>query len=188
MGTHPLSNLPKRTPDAMTTPNSAPKPPLTGVGGWLAFLCIALTLLSPLVSVGQTIKVYEELAPRFAAFPPLRIGWMIEVILFGAMVLYGVYTGLQLWSKNTGAVVHAKRLFVLMPIATAVGCVPYFLIGLPTDAVAGIATESGKDIVKTVIACALWYAYLNRSRRARNTFPQDFPAALPPSVSKGPTA
>jgi hypothetical protein len=166
------------------------KPPVTGVGGWLLFLCYALTVFSPLNWIRESVAsyhVFKRVVPVYPLFGPryaLITLITLLTLITGAVMLFGLYAGVQLWRERRGAVTLARRFLVLVPLVPLAGPIPYaFLPGVPVNLKA-----VAEGFLFTLFWAVLWYSYLRRSVRVENTFPEAFPAPVrPPASSPPPT-
>jgi hypothetical protein len=119
-----------------------------------------------------------------AAYPPRRTAYVLATLITGAVMLFGLYAGIQLWRERRGAVTLARRFVVLVPLVPLAGSIPYAI--LPGFTVNLKAVAEG--FLYTLIWAVLWYSYLRRSIRVENTFPAAFPASVrPPDSSPPPT-
>jgi len=146
-------------------------PQYRGVGGWLLFFIISLTIITPAI---QSYIVYNEWTLYVAAPSPLllnvfAVDWSMRAIL----IVFGIYAGVQLWRVKPGAPRIAKTYLVAIFVQQIV----LVLIGLWTvSKVAADPENIGSVIIqplRSFIYVAVWYAYLNKSRRVASTY-QDF--------------
>ncbi|HLA64592.1 MAG TPA: DUF4339 domain-containing protein [Rhodothermales bacterium] len=78
---------------------AAPYPDrLRGVGGWLSFFCVSITILSPLVTCGQLLTGWEEAKPAFEIYPSVKTAMIVEIIFTICVVLYGIVAGILILS------------------------------------------------------------------------------------------
>jgi hypothetical protein len=78
--------------------DSTTKGNLTGIGGWLLFFCLVLTVFSPLLTVAIGISHNYETS-----------GWVLAL----GRATYGIYAGVLLWEKRKCARTHIKVYFGL---------------------------------------------------------------------------
>ncbi|MCM2315177.1 MAG: DUF2569 domain-containing protein [Thermoanaerobaculia bacterium] len=136
---------------------------LIGVRGWLLFLCILLTIVSPLLGLGSIAVV---------ASSPGNLGViLLFAIVVGAEVALNLVAGLRLWQRRPGAVRFAKRVLVLNLILGA------FTILLDPNAGDYSSAESGAAVargcsswLRAAIFTAIWYSYLSKSKRVAATY------------------
>ncbi len=82
-----------------------------GVGGWLLFLCVSLTILSPVATVISLIYSFSQAGPFFDDYPGLMRVCMADVFLSGALMIFSVYAGVALWRRKANAVRGSPMLF-----------------------------------------------------------------------------
>lgn len=171
------------TPKSPTTTDVAiEKNNLNGVKGWLLFLCITLTILSPLISFGQIGFEWIEFKSYFNTFPSLRTFVLIDTILNMGLIGFSIYAGYLLWSVKQNAVEIAKAYFltrlaygIIMPL------VFMSVSDLHIDDIE-IINAFIKQAVSGIIAFSIiWFTYLNRSKRVRATYSTDAVASIVPS-------
>lgn len=138
------------------------------VGGWLLVFCLILTVVYPTTSL---YRIFSHSIPTaFAAHALSRILLLtVYSVLFGAVAVFSFITGLRLWLVKPNAVDLARRYLLTYLIAN----VPYFLFWIlvirPTKQVA-FAEMGWYHVVGPVASVALWYTYLEHSKRVRNTY------------------
>jgi len=84
---------------------------------------------------------------------------------------FSIYAGVALWQKKQDAVRIAKRYFVTFLLYTVVASALPFMAGLPSQANEAMIAELFKDASRSFLFFGIWYSYLNKSRRVKNTFP-----------------
>jgi len=149
---------------------AAVQPEYQGVGGWLLFFCISLTVLGPLLTVASLITGFGISAEAFREFPGLLVMLIIDTVLSLGIAGFGLYAGLQLWRVRPGAVLTAKKY-----LYCALG---YHILGIGLPWIAGLSPEDTKamivdgirDTVRGLIYFAIWFSYLNQSKRVKATY------------------
>jgi hypothetical protein len=165
----PLQN-PSREKQA--APQGAiPDPKLVGVWGWLLLLCVGLTILGPLASMGEIAKSYQQTKALFSTVAGLESFFIAVLVLSVVQILASFCIGVMLWSRQPGA--HRFAQWFLLG-NTALTCVAPFLIYLFVDMPAGsggqVLSESLPDIFRTAVPSLIWYWYLEKSKRVRATY------------------
>jgi hypothetical protein len=144
-----------------------------GVGGWLAFLIAGMLVIGPLLSIA---RVTTEFGMTEMQFPVLlesaewlsfkRAEW-IAVLIFSAISIYG---GFGLWKKRTPDVVAKAKLVLWFnyPISVAATSIiiPAMMMPMAKDDIA----KAVFTLLASLIGVGIWTAYLNRSKRVRNTY------------------
>jgi hypothetical protein len=168
----------KKLPDAPSHQSSAPADvsgpdtALKGVKGWLLFFCVSLTILAPLATLGQLGMEWNETAPYFTRFPSLHTAVMLETLMSIGLMAFSIYAGSALWSVKPKAVKIAKNYLLTMLAYSIVS--PFVIIGvadLPSAATSAMTAEGAKQAFRGLIGFAIWFTYLNRSKRVRATYP-----------------
>ena len=143
---------------------------IRGVGGWLLFLCILLSVITPLTLLagcGSTGTLADALAGRF----PIYVRWL-RICEFAELGLgfYCIYAGVKLWKVGRGAVVRTQTfLFAYLLFAELRAITPY-LGELTADMQRKLLAVYGVAALKTFVFAAVWHQYLARSVRVKNTY------------------
>jgi cell shape-determining protein MreD len=150
---------------------------LVGVGGWLRFLSIFLTILVPmgvaLQIVGFCIGFYQD----HGYAPSIGDGELgLPLLLYLLVAIFAIVAGSGLWQKRNNAVGTAKKYFVSTVVVSFVHpFASYFTWNDDTRFFSRPAVDS--MILPTIVSVAIsifwaviWIKYLDESRRVRNTF------------------
>ncbi len=171
-----------------------------GVGGWLLFLCLKLTVLLPL----GMLYALAILASTIASLPKdtVIISAVIANIVIGlGIVALSIYAGISLWSIRPGAVRLAKAYLIahlMYTIALAFECIiamPLLLssaTGSSSPDVGGqLFFQLSMSLVAIQIAVSgvahftIWYLYLCKSKRVRATYsPSGIAARMEPEAGR----
>lgn len=144
---------------------------LKGVKGWLLFLCLWLTVLMPLFTLGQLYLEWIEAEPYFEQFPTLKSVVILATLCLIGLNAFGIYAGFALWSVKPDAVKIAKNFFITLLAYSFVS--PFVFAGvsgLPSEVVSAIKTEGVGQAIKTIMAFAVWFTYLHKSKRVQATY------------------
>lgn len=144
---------------------------LVGVGGWLLFFCISLTILSPVATAISLIYSFSQTGAYFNIYPGLKAISIADVFLSAALMTFSVYAGATLWRKRPNAVRIAKSYLFAFLGYTAIAAVLPFMAGLPSSANETLIGEAVKGLVRGFLAFGIWYSYLNNSKRVKATYP-----------------
>ena len=170
-------------PQQQTVP-AEPSP--RGVGGWLLFFVISLTILTP---ISLCYNAYNELKfyranPSQLLFKTIAIDVSLRVIV----AMLGIYAGIQLWRQKAGAPQVAKTYLVSVAVQQLL------LVGLGIWLANKVRASLPDDIesvllepIRTFIYILIWYSYLNKSKRVAATFPASVQSAASAPVSLPPT-
>lgn len=139
------------------------------VRGWLLVLCLMLTIIGPLVSVGLMAHTYEAFAPNLVGSAGLQAAVFGSLSLSTCSVAFGVYAGLRLWLVKPNAVVTAKYALLAGLAADIVTSVIAVAAG-PMHAVGPLLRQVEIDMIPGLLFFTLCFAYLNRSSRVRATY------------------
>lgn len=148
------------------TRNDSVVPP--AVTGWLLVLCLLLTLVYPASSL---YAIFWVAIPKLiAAHNPTRLLLLAAYSgVFATLAVFSFFAGVKLWLVKPQAVRFARR--YLLGYLTA--NISYFgfwtLVVRPTQAL-GLAEMGWYYLVGPVASTALWYFYLEHSKRVRETY------------------
>ena len=126
----------------------------TGVGGWLLFFCVSLTILAPLPMLMRASSGWH-LIPRYL-FDDLRL-------------LYGMVVGAALWLKQPVSLMLLRIYFI---IAAAMAVLSVLnLVSAALRAHESLFLMPGfTPTFWSVGIILLWFAYFRKSARVRNTY------------------
>lgn len=143
---------------------------LHGIKGWLLLFVVGLTVLSPLMGLGQTAAAFADAERRAPVLLSME-GWSnyksaTWVLLMAAIAWqWRVVWGLTR-HRVPLSVRQTQRFLLLAPGLIVLGDIVLATtlmdLTAPAEWVAGL--------FKGYVASAVWYAYFARSRRVRNTY------------------
>jgi hypothetical protein len=167
-----MNENPIPTTAVHSTQTAAPltDPKYKGVGGWLLFFCLSLTVFSPLITIVAIAASYTDTIQLLDRFPGMTAITVIDTFLSVGVMAFSVYAGVGLWRVKPCAVQTAKRYLLCLLAYTAVESILPFMAGLPSDMNETLITEVLRDASRKVIYIAIWYSYLNKSKRVMATF------------------
>lgn len=174
----PVYNPPYAQPpygQAYQAPGAAtqfPQPELKGVGGWLLFFVVCLTILGPLASLFVVVFMLIGAGSLANTHSELLGFAVINALLIIPYSVWGLMVGTGLWKARAGAARHAKQylLWGSIPFAIIINLLP---LGLPpADQTDQANASAAIGIIVGVGVALIWRSYLTKSRRVANTFPQ----------------
>ncbi|MEX2345696.1 MAG: GYF domain-containing protein [Balneolaceae bacterium] len=144
---------------------------LTGVGGWLTFFCIALTIIGPLVGISQLYNSWEEIEPAFDLFPILESAMWLETLTIIGIMIYGFFIGIMIWSGNENGKIMAEK---YLKIRLSAFIIVELLILLMVSGDAFLRSIMIEEVIIAVLAELLffgvWFSYFKKSKRVANTY------------------
>lgn len=149
-----------------------------GVGGWLLFFCVVLTIIGPLFWLINTSLEWENFSPRLRQlFPSFIDLCYVETFVLGLILLYGIVTGFRIWSGNVNGKVIARqylkiRFFGFLVTVTALILIGVML-GLPSQLIGFVAEGIPKIVVSEGGFFFIWWFYFKKSKRVKNTYGED---------------
>jgi len=169
LGNHATTSQAAVTMAPPTRVRAGPK----GVGGWLVFFCVQLTILSPFFTVIHMPIDWEDASPAFVRYPELKDAMVIQDVGLAIVLILGFVAGTAIWSGSRRGRTWARtyligRLAVLLAFerfsyATAVPAVPTAVASKLWDSVVA-------SVVTNVVIAGIWLLYFQFSRRVRNTY------------------
>lgn len=167
---HPISPMLASglTPTTTSVQSAGP----TGIGGWLTFFCVSLTILSPLFALASIGKTWTQSEALFVRFPTIKTVLIWENLGSIVLVIYGFIVGCIIWSGNPQGRRIARRFLVIRLVGfICVEIVALFMISsLPSEMVAGGVGGVIGAIFQSVVYFVIWWFYFKQSKRVRNTY------------------
>ncbi|RKY29009.1 MAG: hypothetical protein DRP79_01555 [Planctomycetota bacterium] len=163
-------NYPPQYPPGYSLQYPPPGPRYYGVKGWLLFFCLVLTVVGPLLTVVTFSYAVSEIIEYFDTFPGLLNMLIIDCVLSVGLMSFSVYAGIALWRIKPNAVKIAKSYLVCYLIYAFIAAGLPFAAGLPEEANMVILGESVKDLFRSFIFFVIWFSYLSKSKRVRDTY------------------
>ncbi len=162
---------------APTEPKSSVRQDLVGIGGWLKFLCISLTILLP-ASLFLTIVAYWiGFVQSHGYGPSLGTGQLGFPLLFSLFItIFGIVAGKCLWDVRPNAIFITKQYLIYAVIASIIGPFvsyyswnenPRFFI---RPSIGSMIESSLLSLTISIVMASIWWYYLNNSERVHNTY------------------
>jgi len=138
------------------------------VGGWLLVLCLILTIATPAVCL---FRIFSHTIPALmGAHASTRIVLLsVYSILFVSIAILSLIAGLKLWLVKPNAVGFAKKYLLIYWIANVAYFAVWIALLRPTRGVS-FAEMGWYHVVGPTLPVALWYSYLEHSKRVRATY------------------
>jgi len=140
------------------------------VRGWLLVLCLILTVVYP---VSGLYHILSYTVPSIITAHALKRVYLLSVYTFTVSMLavFSFAAGAGLWLVRPRAVAFAKRFL----LTTLVAHIAYFVVCTvvirPTRRV-DYAQMGWWNVLRPIMFVTLWYSYLKRSDRVRETYPE----------------
>lgn len=172
----PLPSIP-RPSEPISTSSSMPLVVTgpQGVGGWLVFFCVGLTILGPLFLLGQMVSTWETSQAGFSRFPSIKTAMIWENFGRSVLLIYGFVVGCIIWSGSSNGRSIAKK-YLLIHLFGFIGVefiAILLMVDLPSKMLAaGIGGVLGAGI-KDLFYFLIWWFYFKKSKRVRNTYGND---------------
>ncbi|HET9365428.1 MAG TPA: DUF2569 family protein [Candidatus Angelobacter sp.] len=124
------------------------RPDLKGVGGWLLFFCISLTLFAPVLML---VRVWSG-------------GFELEGMIDLALTAFGVLVGIMVWNVHPRAFVLLWVYFGLMALLLVLGIAGSFVASEEQN------PNEIMQLFRALISIIIWFLYFKKSDRVQATF------------------
>ncbi len=140
------------------------------VRGWLLFLCVSLTILSPSLTLINLLNGYSAANQLSDKFPLLMTITHADSILSTILMTFSIYSGIALWRIKPGAA-RLTKIYLLIFLGYAlIEPFLYAFAELPPQSNQVIIEEGIKGFFRGVVYVTIWFLYLSKSRRVKHTF------------------
>jgi hypothetical protein len=146
-------------------------PKLKGVGGWLLFFCVAITILTPLGWVGRLTA---------------NKSFDLDAAIYLAVVVLGMITGLFCWIESPHAIPLLRAYFIVLCAVAVLSLIGAFaaMQDAGADAEPGSAVDGSSMVaffgsLRMLIFALLWSTYFHKSERVRATFGRNLWGSVP---------
>jgi hypothetical protein len=137
-----------------------------GVKGWLLFLCISLTVITPGWILLLLSSEWRDVGAYIDTLPLVKQVLLIETISFSGIALFSCYAGWSLWTRRKGAVRIAKIYLITQCVLGILTVIT--LAGLLNNA--EYTNGAAKGVLSAIFYLVVWYWYLSRSKRVAATY------------------
>ncbi len=131
-------------------------------------LCLILTCVYP-ASSGYAIcwQVLPKLMDAHSK--SASVLYSVYCVLFAAVAVLSFITGSKLWSVRPGADRFARRFFLIYLFANIGYFLFWIVVDRPTERLS-FAAMGWYHVVGPIASTALWYSYLEHSKRVIETY------------------
>lgn len=143
------------------------------VGGWLLFLCVILTIISPLITIFNLVRSYVQIQELYDVYPGLFNLLLIDSALSLFLSVLSIRAGIALWKIKPGAVKIAKNYLLIFLVYSIIAIFLPFTAGLPSEANSAMIFDVIKGFMQSLIFFGIWYSYLSQSKRVNATYQLD---------------
>jgi len=152
----------------MDTPQNPSPTEQAGVEGWLLVLCLILTCWYPAIDL---YRVFSQALPQLVSgqSPNRALIYGVYAGLFITTAAFSFMAGLKLWLIKPGAVSFARRYLALYLIAHIAYFLFWMVVVRPSQ-LPDFAEMGWYHVVAPIGSVALWFFYLEHSRRVRSTY------------------
>ena len=138
------------------------------VVGWLLFLCLLLTLVFPATTLYRILahtlpSLLEENSPRSIFL------LIVYCVVSAGLAVFSVIAGLKLWLVRPGAVTFARR-WLWAYLITHLAYFGLWVAIAKQLTSLSLAAMGWNHVVGPIGSFALWYFYLEHSKRVRETY------------------
>lgn len=140
-----------------------------GVTGWLLFFCLILAVVYPATSFYHIVR---QTVPRLIGEHNHAFIFLLSVynVVFTALGVFSLISGLKLWLVKPEAVRFARSWLWTYLYANFAYLLLWLVIAKPHQS-ALVAEMGWYHAVGPIGSFALWYLYLEHSKRVQATFP-----------------
>ena len=160
-------------PLSATEGATEPQPSPNGVGGWLLFFCVWLTILTPLNRLRLLAGTWLFIDHTENTWPLPRVVKRMEIfeaLAPWAVVIYGFIVGCMIWGGHRNGRTLARQyliisFFSMFVLSMAVLVMMIVLLLLPVNPVSSMV-----HVFRELPFFVVWWLYFEKSRRVRNTY------------------
>ena len=160
-------------PSDLANPAVNPQRRLIGVGGWLTFFCLSLTIVSPIFHLNIAAKAFKSLLYPGHVAQSTLIRLAAVFVIYVGLAIFSCICGYLLWSENPRGPTVTKAYLV---IGAAIVITLDSVLTL-----AGLQIDLFRVVMGRLVYAVCWYAYLSTSERVRLTYTVAQPSS--PGVS-----
>jgi hypothetical protein len=143
---------------------------LYGVHGWLALLVLGLLVGVPIASVVGVINEYDVTKMPGVDSSIATLYWAIDAAARIGLACWSIYCGVCLLKLKPNAPRTTKRYFIALFLYGALGVVIAIAAGTKSFTASASIDSGMLPYFRGFLGIILWYSYLERSKRVRNTY------------------
>jgi hypothetical protein len=138
------------------------------VTGWLLVLCLLLTFVYPASSLYAIFwHAVPKLIDAHNSTSMLLLGVYSNV--FAALAVFSFWAGVNLWLVKPYAVRFARR-YLLGYLIVNIAYFAFWMLVVRPTYMPGVAEMGWYHVAGPMASTALWYFYLEHSKRVRETY------------------
>lgn len=151
---------------------------VAGVGGWLLLLILSLMFLGPLIGAGHINSDFMSVEDKYPNLKTVAEWGLYKSATWWTFLLVGClsfYAGLGLVKRRDHLVVKRAKiiLWAIGPVASVVlgVFIPILIFGKAEP-----DPQFVVSMIASIIATAIWTAYLSKSKRVKATYGSNTPS------------
>jgi len=156
-------------PSPISTPIAPAASGAHGVGGWLLFFCISLTILRPVLFVASAFSQWSLYGSQIRAVPALLQCFIWESFATAFFAVVGLIGGILIWAGRPNGRDIARRVLVLCMIGVVIANIISLLILGDQFATHAFSTVVG-SVFHEAFFFTVWWLYFLKSKRVLNTY------------------
>jgi len=142
-----------------------------GVGGWLLFFCISLTVFNPASTLYNLTAGFIQNASYLAEDMGLFAFFLTDTLVSLSIGAFSLFAGISLWRVRPKAVQTARAFLLAGMIYTLVAPFAPLLLDLTAAARQQVIDSAVVAAGRGVLYYIIWFNYLMRSKRVAVTYP-----------------
>ena len=149
---------------------AAPSAPV-GLGGWLLFFWLQITVLAPAVVLYRVATDVRILVANAALTSRVGLMIILDSLVRLGLVTLGVVVGILLWRRSAGAVRYTRAYLLLGPVVYAALIVLPLAFAIPPPVRGAIFILYVKRAAIAIPGTIFWSIYFGNSKRVQATYP-----------------
>lgn len=141
-----------------------------GVGGWLLFFCVSLTVLNPALTLYNVVSGFigsmAVFGQNLGYSALLATDWLVSL----AIGMFSLYAGISLWRIHPKAVQTARVFLFVGMIYTVVAPFSPLLLDLTSSQRSAVLSAAVIAAGRGSLYYVIWLNYLMQSKRVASTY------------------